>query len=580
MATGDLIPGNKCGRQPENVISLEDCSILERPGSPVVAELQPASTKGRNFEEQMEVVNKRRRNMINVGTPSGSNGVSNGRSVGGSRHAVLTNEEEIDAGGDVGESREAQTNNNLGASSLRHMREEGSLALAKYGMDLRNARSSENGGQGKHPTVAVQGVLLYGNTELNPAKHTMIEMGEVERTPITRSAKCRVLPLLIKGGTPLGSVKKGARLPTTQKVSLKPKKKDDRGASRSTLAASLSPLIAELHSAVNDGNGERGKEHTCHTPKNNKLEVLEGVIMGLGEGVGMSSVIDTRWHEHYFWYDSWLGCENRLVSECLLETAPRPLTVADMVTNTEQIVAELPPNRDVDSDITSWRLEDRQTFIMKSAYDHLRASSDNNRCELYSDALEDITHVLRDCIVARDLWVKVLPLAHLNSFFQLHADEWLRVNLFAPAGFLIVLMEWPRKFAILCSLLWKNRCCRVMGSECLHREELLVRGTRLLEECLSSFHDRRDVVTRGLLERWKCPALGWVKVNVDAAVNISDRLAVIGGVIRDGSGGSLFGYFRVIGRSSALVAELWAIHDALAELGRRVFATLKLNLIA
>ncbi|KAK8656054.1 hypothetical protein V6N13_108613 [Hibiscus sabdariffa] len=199
MATGDLIPGNKCGRQPENVISLEDCSILERPGSPVVAELQPASTKGRNFEEQMEervlsfkdtliggidrkqeellvedldveyghakevcvmqgnqvaegeshpihrdlnelygpwmqVVNKRRRNMINVGTPSGSNGVSNGRSVGGSRHAVLTNEEEIDAGGDVGESREAQTNNNLGASSLRHMREEGSLALAKYGM--------------------------------------------------------------------------------------------------------------------------------------------------------------------------------------------------------------------------------------------------------------------------------------------------------------------------------------------------------------------------------------------------------------------------------------------------------------
>ncbi|KAK8656055.1 hypothetical protein V6N13_108614 [Hibiscus sabdariffa] len=172
-------------------------------------------------------------------------------------------------------------------------------------------------------------------------------MGEVERTPITRSAKCRVLPLLIKGGTPLGSVKKGARLPTTQKI-----------------------------------------------------------------------------------------------------------------------VAELPPNRDVDSDITSWRLEDRQTFIMKSAYDHLRASSDNN-------ALEDITHVLRDCIVARDLWVKVLPLAHLNSFFQLHADEWLRVNLFAPAGFLIVLMEWPRKFAILCSLLWKNRCCRVMGSECLHREELL-----------------------------------------------------------------------------------------------------------
>ncbi|KAK8551640.1 hypothetical protein V6N12_040271 [Hibiscus sabdariffa] len=37
-------------------------------------------------------------------------------------------------------------------------------------------------------------------------------------------------------------------------------------------------------------------------------------------------------------------------------------------------------------------------------------------------------------------------------------------------------LDWPQKFAILCWLLWKNRCCRVMGGECMHREELLVRG--------------------------------------------------------------------------------------------------------
>ncbi|KAK8973203.1 hypothetical protein V6N11_037803 [Hibiscus sabdariffa] len=161
--------------------------------------------------------------------------------------------------------------------------------------------------------------------------------------------------------------------------------------------------------------------------------------------------------------------------------APRPLIVADMVTDTsewdwerllrlpphhliEQIAAELPPNCD-------------------------------------ANFPEDIIHVLRDCIVARDLWAKVLPLAQLNSFFQLHSVGWLQVNLFALDGFFTVSIEWPRKFVILCWLLWENRCCRVMRSNCLHREELLVRGSRLLEECISSFQVRRDVVARDLLER-------------------------------------------------------------------------------
>ncbi|KAK8481011.1 hypothetical protein V6N12_067065 [Hibiscus sabdariffa] len=52
-----------------------------------------------------------------------------------------------------------------------------------------------------------------------------------------------------------------------------------------------------------------------------------------------------------FWYDSWLCRESPLVSECILEMAPRPL----------MIMAELPPNGDAGPDIADWRLEDRQT---------------------------------------------------------------------------------------------------------------------------------------------------------------------------------------------------------------------------
>ncbi|KAK8478344.1 hypothetical protein V6N11_032965 [Hibiscus sabdariffa] len=127
MATRGLILDNKCGRPSESIISMEDCSILGRPGSPVVAELQPASKKGRTFEDSMEVVNKRQRNLTNACTPGGSNGVNNG----GSRYAVLSDEGGMTTERDVGESREVQTDNNLGAASLRHRREESSLALAK-----------------------------------------------------------------------------------------------------------------------------------------------------------------------------------------------------------------------------------------------------------------------------------------------------------------------------------------------------------------------------------------------------------------------------------------------------------------
>ncbi|KAK8713668.1 hypothetical protein V6N13_148879 [Hibiscus sabdariffa] len=64
-------------------------------------------------------------------------------------------------------------------------------------------------------------------------------------------------------------------------------------------------------------------------------------------------------------------------------------------------------------------------------------------------------------------------------------------------------------------------------------------------------------VMRGPLERWKCPPLGWVKINVDVSVNIRDRRAVIGGVIQDDR-------MVALGRGQDLV--LMEFEDPLVEL--------------
>ncbi|KAK9025335.1 hypothetical protein V6N11_038204 [Hibiscus sabdariffa] len=206
--------------------------------------------------------------------------------------------------------------------------------------------------------------------------------------------------------------------------------------------------------------------------------------------------------------------------------APRPLMVADMVSASgewdwarlsgllpqhllEQIAAELPPHCEAGPDVPSWihnevngiadpcwkwvwKLQVPQrvrVFLWLALHRRLLTNVERTRrhltsmdhCECCLGGPEDVVHVLRDCFVARDVWSRVLPLAQLGIFSQISADDWFRVNLFASSGSLSTLKEWPQKFAILCWLLWKNRCCRVMGEECMHREELLVRGARLLE---------------------------------------------------------------------------------------------------
>ncbi|KAK8618013.1 hypothetical protein V6N13_080912 [Hibiscus sabdariffa] len=44
-------------------------------------------------------------------------------------------------------------------------------------------------------------------------------------------------------------------------------------------------------------------------------------------------------------------------------------------------------------------------------------------------------------------------------------------------------MEWSTRFVVLCWLIWKRRCCLVLASGERYREDIILRGDRLLEEC-------------------------------------------------------------------------------------------------
>ena len=53
----------------------------------------------------------------------------------------------------------------------------------------------------------------------------------------------------------------------------------------------------------------------------------------------------------------------------------------------------------------------------------------NAECTKCGAPVEDILHVLRDCIAARGFWYRVIPLAMRQRFFQAPFKEWMINNL-------------------------------------------------------------------------------------------------------------------------------------------------------
>ncbi|KAL4284044.1 hypothetical protein GQ457_16G010840 [Hibiscus cannabinus] len=89
-----------------------------------------------------------------------------------------------------------------------------------------------------------------------------------------------------------------------------------------------------------------------------------------------------------FWYDHWLGSDNRLVFLCTAPVTPSPVVVCDMVDNygnwgwaclsslipqdvLDRVVAIPPPSVALGQDLPGWRWEQNHCFSIKSAYSAL-----------------------------------------------------------------------------------------------------------------------------------------------------------------------------------------------------------------
>ncbi|KAK8985956.1 hypothetical protein V6N11_037675 [Hibiscus sabdariffa] len=124
---------------------------------------------------------------------------------------------------------------------------------------------------------------------------------------------------------------------------------------------------------------------------------------------------------------------------------------------------------------------------------------------------------------------------------------------------------WNYRFAILCWMLWKYRSNAIFNPDNMQQEDILARGHRLFEECIFTFvhtpYQNPSVVVPRL---WSRTPAGWVRVNVDASMNIADGKAAIGCLFRNDQGSWINSFVQDVGRCSVLLAKLWAVHDVLA----------------
>ncbi|GMI73003.1 hypothetical protein like AT5G42905 [Hibiscus trionum] len=156
-------------------------------------------------------------------------------------------------------------------------------------------------------------------------------------------------------------------------------------------------------------------------------------------------------------------------------------------------------------------------------------------------------------------------------------DEWMVGNLTDSSRSCSPEDKWNILFTVICWMLWKTRCSNIFNNSNGRFWDVVAEARRLRDECVS------DAPTGGVVagvndgqgvsvkERWKLPMHGRVKVNVDGAVRGPSKVASIGGVFRDSNGSWILGFARNIGSCTALMAELWAAHDALVLAWERGF---------
>ncbi|KAF3975273.1 hypothetical protein CMV_001475 [Castanea mollissima] len=145
-------------------------------------------------------------------------------------------------------------------------------------------------------------------------------------------------------------------------------------------------------------------------------------------------------------------------------------------------------------------------------------------CPLCNDPTESIIHVLRDCPIAQQVWNSLSPPMLPNLFFGANLLDWLCLNYTANHSTLVL---WASEYAFL--------------------------GV--------NENKKRSLGT--IFIKWETPPQHWHKLNIDGSSLGNLGRAVGRDIIRNSNGEWMGGYAQIIGTTTSVAVELWALRDGL-----------------
>jgi ribonuclease HI len=178
--------------------------------------------------------------------------------------------------------------------------------------------------------------------------------------------------------------------------------------------------------------------------------------------------------------------------------------------------------------------------------------------------VESILHVLRDCPLARVVWIHLVPMNLRQNFFDMELKQWFDTNCSNE-------MEdsnnirWNAIWAMACHNLWQWRNKEHHDDNVVRPPEIWNQIRKMALDYKQAKRDANTMVQRFPSQRlvyWTPPQPGWVKLNTDGSSRKHGR-AGCGGLIRGVDKEWLGGFVKNIGSCAALVAELWGVLEGL-----------------
>jgi ribonuclease HI len=221
-----------------------------------------------------------------------------------------------------------------------------------------------------------------------------------------------------------------------------------------------------------------------------------------------------------------------------------------------------------------WKLnvpERVRQFIWIVKHDRLLTNSRKSKmnlghsmCYYCHDIVETTLHALRDCPLAKRIWLIVVPTEARTRFFLEDLNAWINFNI-TYSGVWNNWIGWNDFWATVCHRLWmwRNKEMHDQNYQRLSNQMQHVLG--ITKDYLISERANSCVLVRNKVLHevsWKPPVEGRVKLNTDGASK-DGKIAGCGGLFRGSHSQWLGGFAKSIGHCSAFIAELWGVFEGL-----------------